>query len=187
MKKNRAVFLDRDGTINKNEDVLDLRKHLRLLPRSAAAIKALNKLGFLVIVVTNQAVVARGLLKRKEIHEIHKLFLERLSKRGATIHSVYYCPHHPEAVIGRYRVACECRKPNIGMIMQATKRFHIDLGKSFMIGDATGDVLAGKRAGLTTILVKTGLGGKDGRFKAKPDYVAEDLEDAVTIIEASSK
>lgn len=177
-----AVFLDRDGVINKEIDVLKNIRELRILPNVAEAIKAMNKLGFLVIVVTNQPVVARGWLSEKQLDEIHAVLLYRLGEKGARIDATYYCPHHPDANLVKYRVKCRCRKPNIGMIKTATADFDIDLKKSFMIGDSTRDILAGRRAGLKTILVETGYGGKDGKYDVKPDFIAKNLLAAVKII-----
>lgn len=180
----KAVFLDRDGTLIKEIDYLHLGnlKEMRFLPGAAEAIKALNRLGFLVIVVTNQPVVARGYATEKEIDQIHAVLIRRLQKRGARIDAIYFCPHHPEATLSKYRVRCRCRKPNIAMIMKATKKFGIDLKKSFLIGDRTADIAAANRAGLKMILVKTGYAGKDGKHQGKPDFMAKNLKDAVSII-----
>ena len=182
MKKFKAVFLDRDGTINKEVDNLCDVRDLRILPGVAGAIKKLNNLGFLTIIITNQPVVSRGWLTEKEINEIHAVLIKRLGKRGAKIDAVYFCPHHPDAQVKKYRLHCKCRKPNIGMIQKAVKRFKIDMRKSFMVGDSTRDILAGKRAKLTTILVKTGYKGKDGKYNVKPDFLAKNLNGAVRII-----
>lgn len=155
---------------------------MRLLPGAAKAIKTLNDLGYIVAVVTNQAVVGRGLITENELDEIHRVLTQRLSKGGAHLHWIYYCPHHPEAKIKRYRMKCHCRKPNVGMIRKAVKQFKINPKQSFLIGDTTRDILTGKRAGLTTILVKTGYGGKDGEYEIKPDFIARDLRGAVNIV-----
>lgn len=181
----RAVFLDRDGTINKEVDVLRDLKQFKILPRAAEAIKKINQLGFLAIVITNQAVVARGWLTEKEIDHIHAVLIKRLSRKGAKLDAIYYCPHHPKANLKKYRVKCRCRKPNFGMILKAAKKFKINLEKSFMIGDHTRDILTGHRAGLKTILVKTGYAGKDGHHNVKPDFTAKNLFEAVKIIERS--
>jgi len=157
-------------------------KKLRILPRAAEAIKKLNKLGFLIVVVTNQPVVARGWLKEKEVDALHALLVRRVAKKGAKIDAVYFCPHHPNANLKRYRMQCACRKPNIDMISKAIKKYKINKRDSWMIGDSTRDILAGKRAKLKTILVKTGYAGRDGKYKVKPDFVAKDLHTAVKII-----
>ena len=107
---------------------------------------------------------------------------EELAKDGAKVDAVYYCPHHPKARIRKYRVLCRCRKPNPGMVMAAAKRFNISLKNSFMIGDATGDIMTGSRSKLKTILLKTGYAGQDGKYAIQPDFVAKDLFSAVAII-----
>lgn len=184
--KTKAVFLDRDGTINIEVDLLRRLDQLRILPGAARAIKRLNRLGFLVVVITNQAVVARGWMTEKEVDEVHAVLIQRLNKRGAKIDAVYSCPHHPNANLKKYRILCKCRKPNIGMIMRAVKRFNIDRKKSFMIGDATRDILAGKRAKLKTILVRTGHAGLDGNYVVHADYEAKNLGEAVNIIKKTA-
>lgn len=188
--RSRAVFLDRDGTINRKAGKLGVLKdvrELRVFPGAVKAIKQLNKSGFLVVVITNQVVIARGWRTEKELDQIHAVLIKRLAKKGAKIDAIYYCPHHPEATLKRYRLRCSCRKPNIGMITKAAKKFGINLRRSFLVGDTTRDILAGRRAGLTTILVKTGEGGKDGKYKAKPRFIAKDLLEAARIIKKNVK
>ncbi len=182
----KAVFLDRDGTINKEVNLLRNLKQLKILPKAAEAIRKINQLGFLVVVITNQAVVARGWLTEKGVDEIHAVLIKRLAKKGAKIDAIYYCPHHPEANFKKYRVKCRCRKPNLGMILKAAKKFKINFKKSFMVGDHTRDILTGHRASLKTILVKTGYAGKDGYHDIKPDFTAKNLFEAVKIIKRNS-
>ena len=189
---NKAVFLDRDGVINREVDVLRSLKQLRLLPRVAQSIKELNKLGFLIIVVTNQPVIARGWLTEEEVDVIHDVLIKRLFQKGAKIDAIYYCSHHPQANLEKYRRQCQCRKPNIGMIKQAVKEFSIrgkkiNLNQSFIIGDSTRDILTGKRAKLKTILVKTGYAGQDGKYNVKPNFIAGNLSEAVKIIKKYEK
>lgn len=181
----RAVFLDRDGTIIRELDNMRLSDlpRMRFFPKVAEAIRSLNKLGFLVIVITNQPVVSRGWATEREVDQIHAVLVQRLAKKGAKIDAVYFCPHHPDANIPKYRKRCRCRKPNIGMIIKAAKKFNIDLKKSFIIGDRTADIAAGNRAGMRVILVKTGYAGRDGKHKGKPDFVAKNLREAVGIIQ----
>jgi D,D-heptose 1,7-bisphosphate phosphatase len=187
LKKKRAVFLDRDGVINREIGILSSVKQLKILPSAAAAIMALNKMGFLVVIITNQPVIARGLISEPELDAIHAVMVRRLARRGAKIDAIYYCPHHPEADVKKYRVRCRCRKPNIGLIMRAVKEHGIALDKSFLIGDRTVDIAAGKKARVRTILVKTGYGGKDGKFDVAPDFIAKDLSAAVKIIKKYAK
>ncbi|MEK7075435.1 MAG: HAD family hydrolase [Patescibacteria group bacterium] len=183
----RAVFLDRDGVINREVDNLKNVKQLRLLPNVAASIKKLNRLGFLIIVVTNQPVIARGWLTEERLEKIHQVLIERLAKQGARIDAIYYCPHHPNANLKKYRLICQCRKPNIGLIKKAVKKFKINIKKSFIIGDRTADILAGKRTKLKTILVKTGYAGQDGKYDIKQDFIAGNLSEAVKIIKKYEK
>lgn len=181
-RTNKAVFLDRDGVIVREVDRLHRLDQLRILPGAANAIRELNRLGYLAIVITNQAVVARGWITEAEVDEIHAVMIKRLGRRGAKIDAVYYCPHHPNANLKKYRLVCRCRKPNPGMILDALKKFKINPKGSFMVGDKTSDILAGKRAGLKTIMVSTGYGGKDGLLKAKPDFVVRDLGYVVRLL-----
>lgn len=178
----RAVFLDRDGTINREVNYLRDVRQLRILPNVAEAIRQLNRLEYLVIVISNQPVVARGWLSERGVDEIHDELKKRLTKKNAKIDAIYYCPHHPNAKLNKYRIDCQCRKPNIEMIQKAVNHFKIDLQKSFVIGDRTPDILAAQRAGMRSILVKTGYGGNDNTYNVEPDEVAKNLNDAVTII-----
>lgn len=182
-----AVFLDRDGVINREIGILSSLRQLKMLPSAASAIAALNKMGFLVVVTTNQPVIARGLISEPELDAIHAVMIKRLSRRGAKIDAIYYCPHHPNANLKKYRMKCRCRKPNIGLIMRAVKEHGIALKKSFLIGDRTVDIMAGKKAHVRTILVKTGFGGADGKFNVTPDFIAKDLAAAVRIIKKHAK
>lgn len=182
-QKRPAVFLDRDGTIIHQVELLHKPSEVKIFRDAFRAIKTFNELGYLVVIITNQPVVARGIIGPKEVDRIHAVLIDRLAKRGAKIDAVYFCPHHPKANVKKYRVVCKCRKPDIGMIMQATKEFNIDLKKSFLIGDSTRDVLAGNRAKVKMILVRTGHGGKDQwQFTSRPDFIVKNLTGASRII-----
>lgn len=186
----KAVFLDRDGTIIKQVELMHSVEELKLLPGAAQAIGALNKLGFLVVIVTNQPVVARGIIAPKEIDNIHAVLIERLDSKGAKIDAVYFCPHHPEATLPKFRLRCRCRKPEPGMILKGLKKLNINPKKSFMVGDALIDVVAGKKAGLKTILVKTGPGHArlDEKYKeTKPDFTVKNLLQMVEVISFENK
>lgn len=183
----KAVFLDRDGVINREVDVLRSVKQLKLLPGAARAVEKINKSGFLAVIITNQPVIARGWLTEKEVDAIHAVLIKRLGTKNAKIDGIYYCPHHPNANLKKYRLKCSCRKPGTGLIKKAAKELNINLKKSFMVGDRTPDILAGKRAGLTTILVKTGYAGKDGKHKVAPDFTADNLMGAANIIKKIAK
>jgi mannose-1-phosphate guanylyltransferase / phosphomannomutase len=177
-----AIFIDRDGTLNREVDVLRDIKQLEVLPNVAAPLKQLSDLGFLIIIITNQPVIARGWLTPAQVEEINAELVHRITIDGGVVDAVYYCPHHPNANLPEYRAQCDCRKPNIGLFNQAMKKHDIDMSKSFMIGDSTGDILAGQRAGVKTILVETGYAGKDDKYEVKPDFQVEDLAGAVNII-----
>ncbi len=181
--KNRgAVFLDRDGTIIRQVELMHNVSQLRFLPGAADAIRLLNEKDFAVVVVTNQPVVARGVAREPDIELIHETMNSRLKARGAHIDAFYYCPHHPNATLGQYRIKCTCRKPEPGMIFRASKEHGIDLGRSVMIGDTTQDVMAGNRAGVRTILVRTGHGGRDPwQYKCEYDWAAKNLLEAARL------
>ena len=175
----------RDGVINIDTDLIHRPEDFELYPYAADCIKRLNKEGYLVIVVTNQSVIARGLCTMEELLAIHKKMETELGKQGAYIEAIYFCPHHPhggfEGELPEYKVACECRKPSPGMLLKAQKRFNIDLNMSFLVGDSPRDIEAGKNAGVTTIRVRTGHGLKP--HTVKPDYYVDSLVEAVEIIE----
>lgn len=184
-KLKRAIFLDRDGVIVAEPPAYAYKiSELRLIPNSAAAIRTFNSLGFLVIVITNQAGVAKGIFKEEAISPFNQEMTKRLLRNGAQINKIYYCPHHPEAVIPEYKIDCLCRKPKPGMILQAQEEFGINLADSFLIGDKISDIQAAINAGCKPILVKTGLGKE--QFQ-KMDYqikclIADNLFQTVNLI-----
>ncbi|MBI4167754.1 MAG: HAD-IIIA family hydrolase [Candidatus Aenigmarchaeota archaeon] len=185
---NRAVFLDRDGTITKSDGYFYRHEQVDPIDNLADSIKILNK-NFLVIIITNQPVVARGLCSEDDVNRIHDKLVGDLKNEGAKIDAVYFCPHHPEQHedvpdhAKKYRIECNCRKPKTGLVEKAAKDFSIDLSGSFFIGDSTRDVQTAKNAGCVSILVKTGLAGKDGKYHADPDYICDNLPDAVNMVE----
>jgi D-glycero-D-manno-heptose 1,7-bisphosphate phosphatase len=178
---NRAVFIDRDGVITQEPPYYAHKlSELKFVSKAAHAIGLLNKNGFVVIIVSNQAGIAHGYYREEDAMLFNQAVEEHLSKMGAHIDATYYCPHHPEAKIERYRVKCYCRKPEPGMLTRAGKELNLDLKQSFMVGDKLSDMEAGKRVGCKTIMVKTGQGVEE--LKAKQidcDYIADDLYDAV--------
>lgn len=155
--KQKAIFLDRDGTINKYVGFLREIEQFELLPNTSEAIKKINDSGYLAIVVTNQPVVARGEVTFEQLDQIHNKMETLLGKDGAYLDGIYFCPHHPhkgfEGEIPELKVECECRKPKPGMLLRAAKDFNIDLSKSWMIGDSDNDILAGENAGCFTARV----------------------------------
>lgn len=186
IKKRRCIFLDRDGTINVYKGLISKAKDIKLEPNAAEAIRLINKSEYLCIVVTNQPVVARNLCSYQDVIKINNKLLDLLAQKCAHIDDIFFCPHHPDRGYPeenkRYKIKCKCRKPNIGMIKEAADKHDIDLSKSYIIGDTTIDIMTGKNANLKTVLVKTGLGGKDGNFDVKPDFVASDLLSAVKLV-----
>lgn len=157
--KQKAIFLDRDGTINKYVGFLRKEEDFELLPGVAEAIKKINKSGYLAVVVTNQPVIARGEVTFEGLEIIHNKMETLLGKEGAYLDAIYFCPHHPhsgyEGEVKELKIDCDCRKPKPGMILKAAKDFNIDLGESFMVGDGENDILAGKAARCKTVLLNT--------------------------------
>ncbi len=179
---NWGVFLDRDGVIVRQIDHLNRAEDLELIPGAGEAIARLNDAKIPVIVVTNQAGVAKGYLTIADLERIHARLHSELEKHGAHLEAIYYCPHHPQATVIEYLKDCPCRKPGTGMLERARDEMRIDLSLSYLVGDSTSDILAGERAGCRTILVRTGFAGRDGSFEAKPDLVVADLSVAVNTI-----
>jgi len=177
MGKHRAVFLDRDGTINVEVQYLSQVKDFQFIPGVPWALKCLKDAGYLLVVVTNQSGIGRGLYDEAALDSIHSHMHEDLAKFGASIDACYFCPHHPEHATGDYRQECGCRKPLPGMLQQAALDLDIDLAASFMIGDKLGDVEAGLAAGCTSLLVLTGHGsdqvaGLPAHVRAYPDLLS---------------
>ena len=183
----RAIIMDRDGTICEEVGYVNHVDRVRLLPRSAAAIRAANDAGYQTVVATNQAGAARGYFAEALIDEVHDRVRELLAEAGARLDGIYYCPHHPEVGAPAYRKTCNCRKPSPGMLERARDEMGIDLSASYMIGDTVKDIEAGRRAGATSVLVLTGYGKGELEYqshgwKVRPAHVAGDLLDAVTWI-----
>lgn len=153
----RAVFLDRDGVVIRDQGFVESSAQLELFPDAPAALARLAGAGFRLIVVTNQAVVARGLISETELDGIHAdLRAQLLQANGPKLDALYYCPHHPNADLVEFRRDCDCRKPRPGMLTRAAEEWRIELAQSFLIGDRVTDILAGKNAGCRTILLETG-------------------------------
>ena len=154
----RAVFLDRDGTVNEEVHFLSQPDQIELLPTVASTISKLNQSGIAIVVVTNQSGVARGYIPEKQLDVIHTRLSHLLAEQNALIDGIYYCPHHPTEGIGQYHVDCDCRKPMPGMLLRAARELNLDLTRSLMIGDRISDLEAGANAGCQTALVRTGYG-----------------------------
>lgn len=178
-----AVFLDRDGTINHEVNRLTSPDQVELIPGSGEAIRRLNRAGLLTVVVTNQAVIARGDLTFEGLDRVHARLEHLLGESRAYIDRFYACPHHPDrgfdGEVTELKIACRCRKPGTALIEMAQHDLDIDIGASWLVGDTTSDIEAGRRAGLRAILVRTGHAGADGRCPFRPDYVTMDLAAAV--------
>ena len=157
--KQKAIFLDRDGTINKYVGFLRKEEEFELLPGVAEAIKIINKSGYLAIVVTNQPVIARGEVTFEGLETIHNKMETLLGKKGAYLDGIYFCPHHPhsgyEGEVKELKIECECRKPKPGMLLKAAEDLNIDLSQSYVVGDGENDIKAGKAAGCKTVLLNT--------------------------------
>lgn len=174
-----AVFLDRDGVICKEKSYVTSPQQLEIYPFAASAVKMLRDAGWKVIVVTNQSAVAHGMLKESELQLIHQKLTEILP-----VDRIYYCPHYPpeDEDVLPYRIRCSCRKPEPGMLLKAASEEQIDLNRSYMVGDRAIDILAGKKAGAATVLVRTGYGEKGLEQDVRPDFIFSDLKEFVEYI-----
>jgi len=190
---NRAVFVDRDGVIN--DMVYDEEegrvtspvsaRQLRVFPYVASVVKRLREEGFMVIVISNQPGVAKRQFTLEELEKMNRKIRTHLKAGGAGFDAEYYCLHHPEALIGKYRRVCDCRKPKPGLLLHAAQEHRINLSESFFVGDALMDVEAGKRAGCKTILVghlNTFLTGMIERKGVVPDYVVPSLKEVPDLL-----
>lgn len=181
--KQKCIFLDRDGTVNKYNGLVSREEQFELEDHAAEAIRLINESGWLTILVTNQPVVARGLCDISDVEKIHRKLQVLLGNEGAYLDDIVFCPHHPDKGYPEenpvYKVACSCRKPATGMIDRMVDKYNIDVSQSYMVGDSTIDIQTGINARLHTVLVRTGQGGKDGKYDVDAESVADDLLDAV--------
>jgi D-glycero-D-manno-heptose 1,7-bisphosphate phosphatase len=178
----RAVFLDRDGTINVEKEYLHRAEEFVFISGALEAIRLLNESGFLVIVVTNQSGVGRGFYDEEAVHRLHRYMNGELARRGASVDAYYLCPHHPLHGIGDYRRECGCRKPLPGMLLEAARDFTIDLAVSYIVGDKLADVEAGRAAGCRPLLVRTGYGEAESSRLPAGVPVYDDILEAVRAI-----
>lgn len=177
-----AVFIDRDGTIVEDVGYGASFDETRFILGAAEAIRSLNERSVPVIVISNQAGVARGYFPESNIPRMHEAITRALVKSGAHVDRYYYCPHLPEGNVEEYALDCDCRKPKPGMLKKAAKDFHLDLTNCFMIGDKASDIEAGVAVGCRTVLVKTGHGSKEWsswKQSFQPSHVAPDLAGAI--------
>jgi len=178
--KQKAVFLDRDGTINKYVGFLRNIDEFELMDGVTDAIKMINASGYLAVVVTNQPVIARGEVSFEELEEIHNKMETLLGKEGAYLDAIYYCPHHPhkgyEGERPELKFDCDCRKPKPGMLLNAAQDFNIDLSQSWMIGDGENDIKAGQNAGCQTALIGSESYGQTVTVLSLKDFVERHLK-----------
>ena len=182
----RAVFLDRDGTINREVGHLASHEQLELLPGAAQAIREINRSGYRAVVISNQPVLARGDCSWSELKRIHSKMETLLGRQGAYLDRIYFCPHHPHrgyaGEVAELKVSCDCRKPEIGMVKLAAKELNIELSQSWMVGDTPIDVLTARNAGMRAILVETGAPRSGEGTSLAADHVAPDLPAAARYI-----
>lgn len=178
----RAVFLDRDGTINVEVQYLSRVEEFQFIPGVPCALKRLKDAGFLLVVVTNQSGIGRGYYDEAALHAIHDHMHADLANFGIAIDACYFCPHHPEHATGDYRTDCACRKPLPGMLQQAAMDLDIDLSRSYMVGDKLADVEAGLSAGCTSLMVLTGYGSAEASRLPEGVQAYNDLQGAVDAI-----
>lgn len=177
-KNNRAVFLDRDGTINEEVGYLNSLEQLRIFPAAFDAVRMINEAGMKVVVVTNQSGIARGFFDEDFVNTVHARINVIFQEKSAFIDRFYYCPHHSTEGVGKYRVSCDCRKPAPGMLIKASEELDIDLPGSYVVGDMAKDVELANNVGARGILVRTGYGKNVKASDIKPAYIARDILDA---------
>lgn len=185
-KKQKAIFLDRDGTVNKKNGLIWKEDQFELEDSAVEAIRQINRSGYLAILVTNQPVVARGLCRIEDVERIHMKLETLLGREGVYLDDICFCPHHPDKGYPEenpaYKVPCHCRKPDVGMLEDCARQYNIDLADSWVIGDTTVDIQTGKNVGAHTALVLTGDGGKDKKYEVVADLICADLGQAVKMI-----
>lgn len=173
-----AVFLDRDGTLLEEAGYLDQLERITFFPFSIDAVRLLNRAGYAVVVMSNQSGVGRGMYEEQFVRDTHDVMTARLAEGGAMVDGFYYCPHHPEASVAKYRKDCDCRKPATGMLLRAAAELDLDLARSFTVGDKWTDIQAGHAAGARGILVRTGY-GRSSEASPLPDVHAALITDNV--------
>jgi D-glycero-D-manno-heptose 1,7-bisphosphate phosphatase len=179
----RGIFLDRDGTLIEEAGYLDRLDRIRLFPYTIDAVRLLNRAGLAVIVVSNQSGVARGFFDEAFVDQTHAHLSKMLASGGAAVDAFYYCPHHPEGQVAAFRRACDCRKPQPGLLERAVRDRGIDLTQSFVVGDRTNDVETGRAVGARSLLVRTGYGNEhEAAARERGAVVVDNLISAVAWI-----
>ena len=184
---NSAVFFDRDGTLIHDPGYLSHPDQVELLDGAAEALKELQLLGYKTVVVSNQSGVARGMITEETLEKIHGRLEELLAQKGASLDRIYYCPYHPDGAIARYRKDSDWRKPEPGMLLAAAKEMDLDLAKSWMVGDSSRDIEAGRRAGCATILISAAQASREEAEASPPDHVAVNIREAINIIKKNHR
>ncbi len=183
----KAIFLDRDGTLNEEMGYINHASRFKIFDFTFEAIRILNNSGFLVFVITNQSGLARGYFDEKLLSEIHSSFIEKAKKEKARIEKIYYCPHHSDGSVKKFKIDCDCRKPKPGMLITAKKEFNLSLENSYLIGDRYKDIQFGKNNNLKTIMVMSGYGLGEFTFQKEnwpnhPDFICKNVLDAARLI-----
>lgn len=170
-KQSCGAFFDRDGTIIEEADYLHEPERIRFLPGALEGMKRFQDMGYRIILISNQPGIGVGYYTKEDFYRVNRTLFNSFSEKGILVDKVYFCPHSKSE-------NCDCRKPGQALIERAREELNLDLSRSVIIGDKTSDIETGRRAGMRTVLVRTGFGGKDGEFKARQDVTAENLLDA---------
>jgi D-glycero-D-manno-heptose 1,7-bisphosphate phosphatase len=170
-KKSPAVFLDRDGTVIEEAEYLHEPERIRILPNALEGMKRFQDMGYRIVLITNQPGIGIGYYSKEDFYRVNRALLGKVSAAGVLVDKVYFCPHSKSE-------KCECRKPGQALVRRAEEELNLDLSRSVMIGDKTSDVETGRRAGMKTVVVRSGFRGEDGEFDVRPDLTADDLLDA---------
>jgi D-glycero-D-manno-heptose 1,7-bisphosphate phosphatase len=178
MNRIRALYLDRDGTINQEKEYVNRIEDFQLIPGSLEALKLLTRYGIKIYIITNQAGIAKGLFTLEQFHRLTELMIHYFESEGIRIEQVLYCPHHPDGIVPEYTKDCLCRKPNNKLIRDTMEENGFKADEVVLIGDKNSDIEAGKSLGMITYLVETGYGAEE-KYKTNATFVKKNLEDAV--------
>jgi len=180
MNKNKCVFLDRDGVLIEDVGYLKNIEDIIIMPNSIEALRILKNKGFLLIIVTNQAGIAKGFFNMDDLTAVHARLLEIYKDAGILIDDLYFCPHHDKGTVEPYNICCSCRKPKTGMVLKGVEKFNIDTGMSFMVGDKDSDIMLAKNSGLKSFYIRNSMYEHDKNIV--PDFYVDDLKKAAEII-----